>query len=89
MNTKDKHYFLWLCEKLTFKLDIMILTIIILAYVLNVFLNRYIYFQLQKKDSNYYPNPMAVTACFLSVIGTISLLAILLGHIESDFFKLK
>jgi len=67
----------------------MILTIIIIAYILNVFLNRWLYFRLQKIDSDYYPNPPAVLACFLSLVGTFALSVILLSNSKLDFFKLK
>jgi hypothetical protein len=54
----------------------MILLTIILAYIANVFLNRWIYFQLQKLDNCFYPNPGAIVACFVSLYGTLALLII-------------
>jgi len=63
--------------------------IIIVIYILNVFLNRRIYFKLQKIDPDFYPNPPAVFACFLSIIGTFALLCIVLMNSKIDFFKYK
>jgi hypothetical protein len=54
----------------------MIVLIIILAYIANIFLNRWIYFQLQKLGSESYPNTACILACFLSLYGTVALLVI-------------
>jgi hypothetical protein len=54
----------------------MIALTIILAYIANIFLNRWIYFQIQKLDSESYPNTACILACFLSLHGTAALLVI-------------
>lgn len=50
----------------------------IIAWVLSVFLNRWLYFQLQKIDEDYYPNPMIFLMVGIPVFGTIVLLLVLL-----------
>jgi len=67
--------------------------IIICVYILNIFLNRWIWFQIIKKDKSMYPNSPAVVACFLSLLGTIVLLIVWIGFMKfkrfNDFFTPK
>lgn len=51
----------------------MELIIIIIAYILNLLLNRRMYFKLIELDGGYFPNPPAIVACFFSLIGTLAL----------------
>jgi len=64
-----------------------IILICVLGYTLNLFLNRWLYFQLQKKDDNWYPNPPLQFLCLLSLLGTFFIIIILL--METSFFKYK
>lgn len=74
--------------------------LIIIGYVLNVLLNRLIYFQIQKINKDAYPNIAAIIACFCSLYGTFSLLIIWLitwfaildfksNQPKIEFFKYK
>jgi hypothetical protein len=61
----------------------------IILYTLVFFINRWLYFQLQKIDEDFYPNPPAVFTCFLFLLGTVILTFIVLLHGKDSFFKLK
>lgn len=52
----------------------------IILYILNLLLNRWIYFKLIELDEDFYPNPPAVFFCFWSLLGTIPLLVILIAE---------
>ena len=58
-------------------------------YTIVFFINRWIYFQLQKADESFYPNPFAILACFLFLIGTFALGILALFSCKSQFFKFK
>jgi hypothetical protein len=64
-----------------------IILICSLGYTLNLFINRWLYFQLQKKDDDWYPNPPLQFLCLLSLLGTFFIIIILL--METSFFKYK
>lgn len=49
----------------------MTLLLVIFAYLLNVYFNRWLYFQLVKMDEEYYPNIPAFLCIFLSLVGTL------------------
>ena len=66
---------------------IEIILICLLGYTLNLFINRWLYFQLQKKDNDWYPNPPLQFLCLLSLLGTFFIIIILLT--EAGFFKYK
>ena len=64
---------------------------IAILYVANFFLNRWIYFQIQKQNKNLYPNPTAVFICFCSLFGTLILLLVFISECNKfkGFFKYK
>jgi len=64
-----------------------IILICSLGYTLNLFINRWLYFQLQKKDDDWYPNPPLQFLFLLSLLGTFFIIIILL--METSFFKYK
>ena len=61
----------------------------VVIYTIVFFINRWLYFQLQKIDEDFYPNPFAVLSCFLFFFGTIVLTIIILLNNKSSFFKFK
>lgn len=61
----------------------------VVIYAIVFFINRWLYFKLQKIDEDWYPNPAAVFACFLFLFGTLILGVILLTEGKGSFFKLK
>lgn len=63
----------------------MHILILIFLYILNVLLNRWIFFRIGDKDKSNLENPVAKFLCFLPIIGTILLTVIWL--VDSDFFK--
>jgi len=63
----------------------MIILIIILVYIANVYLNRYIYFKIVKIDEDFYPDRPAFIMIFLSLFGTIVLGIVYLN--ESKIFN--
>jgi hypothetical protein len=64
-----------------------IILICILGYVLNLFINRWLYFQLQKKDDDWYPNPPLQFLCLVSLLGTFFLIVFII--LETDLLKYK
>lgn len=63
----------------------MILIIsIIIGYILNVLINRWIYFQVSKNDRC--KNEIGIFFCFLSIIGTLLLIVIYLIEDPTEFF---
>jgi uncharacterized membrane protein len=75
----------------------MLITGILMVYVSFIFINRQIYFQMQKLDETTYPNAAAIMACFIGPIGFLALLFILFmvwyeineNNTGGGFFKLK
>lgn len=61
----------------------------IFLYVLVFYINRAIYLKIQKNDRDAYPNPPAIFAIFLFLLGTIILLIVLLAQDSTEFFKYK
>jgi len=60
--------------------------LVIVLYVLNVLLNRWMYFILCKHDDDWYPNPPFVFALFLGPFGTVVTGVLLLGSTKNSFF---
>jgi hypothetical protein len=58
-------------------------------YTIVFFINRWLYFQLQKIDEDFYPNSFAVLSCFLFFLGTIVFTILILLFNKSSFFKFK
>lgn len=65
----------------------MIVVLFLIGYILNIFLNRWLYFKMIESDNDFCNNPIAIMSCFLSLFGTIILGLIVLN--ESDFFTPK
>lgn len=59
----------------------------ILLYVVTFIINRMMYLYLQKLDECWYPNPVAILMCFMSLLGTIVLGTILLLELLESGFK--
>jgi len=62
----------------------MVLILTIIGYILNILINRWIYFQASKNDR--YKNEIGIFFCFLSIIGTLLLVIIYLIEDPTEFF---
>ncbi|PCI28142.1 hypothetical protein COB55_04500 [Candidatus Wolfebacteria bacterium] len=63
--------------------------IIITSYILNLFLNRWIFFRLGDIDEVNLKNPFGKLLCFLSLLGTIGLVILWIIESDSGFFEPK
>lgn len=66
----------------------------VIVYVLNFFLNRWIFFKLQDVEDTGFVNPVGIAFCFTSLIGTIILTILWVTSaaekgIGPNFFKAK
>jgi predicted PurR-regulated permease PerM len=58
----------------------------VVAYIIVTLINRKIYINLQKLDKHYYPNPPAIFACFLFLLGTFILLCVYIMECKTTSF---
>lgn len=61
----------------------MIYLIIVVAYIANVLLNRFLYMQVQRISCDYYDDALTFIMVFFPMIGTVILLLVILA--EYDF----
>ena len=64
-------------------LEILLYT---LLYIVNFIINRRMYLYLQKLDECWYPNPVAILMCFMSLFGTLILSIILFTELPESSF---
>jgi hypothetical protein len=62
----------------------MIYLIITVAYIANVFINRFLYMQVQRISCDYYDDPLTFTMVFFPLVGTVILLLIILAEYDFD-----
>lgn len=65
----------------------MHILIILALYILNLLLNRWIFFRIGDTDKSNLESPVAKFICFIPILGTAIL--IVLWIVEGDFFKPK
>jgi hypothetical protein len=64
----------------------MTVLLCVVAYIIVTLINRKIYINLQKLDKYYYPNPPAISACFMFLLGTIILLCLYASECKTSSF---